>query len=270
MKLTDIVNEILDIEQTFNPNVASDRIEYAQKLDVLLSYLEKKKKVLLLTCSNRTENIEGVVNESPKSTALAYKIRELLLARGVVVELVEVPKLKIYPCEGNVSRHDGNSCGVHRAMLKSKSKNPTGYLRCWASVNNKDDELWKISKPMFESDAVLFFASVRWGQANMYYQNLIERLTWMENRTSSLGEESITKNIDAGFICIGQNWNGENVVNIQKDVLKFYGFNVPDYLSFNWQYTDNFKDETNQSYEDSRPTFLKVFNIEDTLHYPER
>lgn len=267
MKLLDIINEVLDNEKIFNPKIASERLEYAQKLDQLISYLSKKKKVLLLTCSNRTENIEGVVNESPKSTALAYKIKDLLSEIGVDVELVEVPKLKIYPCEGNVSRYDGNSCGVVKSQLKNKVKNPTGYLRCWASVNNLDDELWKISKPLFESDAVLFFASVRWGQANMFYQKLIERLTWLENRHSTLGEENVVKDIDAGFICIGQNWNGENVVTTQKEVLRFYGFNVPEILSFNWQYTDFAKDETSESYEESRPAFLKVFNIDDTLRY---
>jgi multimeric flavodoxin WrbA len=266
IKLIDIVNEILDTEQTFNPKIASDKIEYEQKLNMLLSYLKTKKKVLFLACSNRTKGIPGVVDETPKSTALAYKLKELL-SNDVEVQLIVVPDLKILPCEGNVSRYDGNSCGVIKSALKNKDRNPTGYHRCWASVNDLSDELWKVSKPLFESDAVIFFASVRWGQANMFYQNLIERLTWIENRHNTLNENNIVENIDAGFICIGQNWTGENVVATQKEVLKFYGFKTPDQLSFNWQYTDTTTDESKESYEESRPAFLHVFNVDDTLLY---
>lgn len=266
IKLLDIVNEILDTENTFGPKTVHDKIIYEQKLNALVSYLKTKDKVLLLTCSNRTKNIEGVPNETPKSTALAYKLQELLSGH-VEINLIEVPDLNILPCEGNVSRYDGNSCGVARAVLNNKNKNPTGYHRCWASVNDLSDELWKITKPLFESDAVIFFASIRWGQANMYYQKLIERLTWIENRHSTLNESNIIKDIDAGFICIGQNWNGMDVVNTQKAVLKFYGFNVPDLLSFNWQYTEITTDESQHSYEESRPAFLNIFGIDDTLYY---
>lgn len=269
IKLLDIVNEILDGEDSFNPKIVSDKIEYERKLNALITHLKTKNKVLLLTCSNRTNNIQGVVNETPKSTALAYKIKDLL-SKDTQVELIEVPELKILPCEGNVSRYDGNSCGVPRSVLKNKSQNPSGYHRCWASVNDLSDELWKITKPLFESDAVIFFASVRWGQANMFYQKLIERLTWIENRHSNLNENNIVKNVDAGFICVGQNWNGEDVVNTQKAVLKFYGFNVPDLMSFNWQYTTITTDESADSYEESRPAFLNVFNIDDTLYYKEK
>jgi multimeric flavodoxin WrbA len=53
-------------------------------------------------------------------------------------------------------------------------------------MNHKDDELWKISKPLFEADVVIFFSSIRWGQTNSYYQKIIERLTWLENRHSTL------------------------------------------------------------------------------------
>jgi multimeric flavodoxin WrbA len=266
IKLLDIVNEILDDEQSFNPKISSDKLEYQQKLDLLVSYLKNKKKILFLTCSNRTKGIPGVVDETPKSTALAYKLQELL-KNYTEVELIEIPELKILPCEGNVSRYDGNSCGPMKSQLKDKNKNPTGYHRCWASVNDLSDELWKVTKPMFESDAIIFFASVRWGQANMFYQKLIERLTWIENRHSTFNEENVIKNIDAGFICIGQNWNGESVVNTQKEVLKFYGFNVPDIMSFNWQYTDMATDESQNSYEEARPAFLHVFNVDDTLLY---
>ena len=53
------------------------------------------------------------------------------------------------------------------AKLKDKDKNPTGYHRCWASINHEDDELWKVSKEIFESDIVRFNgdrALVEWNE----------------------------------------------------------------------------------------------------------
>lgn len=260
IKLLDIVNEILDGEDSFNPKIVSDKIEYERKLNALITHLKTKNKVLLLTCSNRTNNIQGVVNETPKSTALAYKIKDLL-SKDTQVELIEVPELKILPCEGNVSRYDGNSCGVPRSVLKNKSQNPSGYHRCWASLNNKDDELWRVSKELFESDAVIFFASVRWGQTNMFYQKLIERLNWIENRHTTLNEDNVIKNIHSGFICTGQNWNGENVLETQKKVHKFYGFKINKDLFWNWQYTQDYNDETAESYKKSFGKFEEDFNL---------
>jgi multimeric flavodoxin WrbA len=169
---------------------------------------------------------------------------------------MDVSELKIFPCEGNVSREDGNSCGVLKSSLKDNKKNPSGHHRCWASLNNKTDELWKISKELFESDAVIFFSSVRWGQANMFYQNLIERLNWIENMHTTLGEKNIVKDIETGFICVGQNWNGENVTETQMEVHKFYGFNPNKKLYWNWQYTTDAYDESKSSYKKSHKKFI--------------
>jgi multimeric flavodoxin WrbA len=175
--------------------------------------------------------------------------------------LIDVPELNIVPCEGNVSRKDGNSCGVMKAKLKDKEKNPTGYHRCWASLNEKDDELWKISKELFESNAVIFFTSVRWGQANMFYQKLIERLTWIENRHDTLGEPNIIEGIQSGFICSGQNWKGMDVVDTQKRVHTFYGFKPNDKFYWNWQFTNKITDETEESYKEAFPAFVKKFDL---------
>jgi multimeric flavodoxin WrbA len=265
MKLKDIINELYSDMEPVSDHSEIDRIDFGFKLETLLDSLKTKKKVLLLTCSNRTK-ITGVKNETPKSTMLAYKIRDSIKNNTDVV-LIEVPDLNIVSCEGNVSRYDGNSCGVVDAILKDTNKNPSGLHRCWASLNEKDDELWKITKELFDSDCVIFFSSVRWGQANMYYQKLIERLTWIENMKSTLEMGNAVANIDAGFICVGQNWNGENVVNTQKQVLSFFGFTTPDQLSFNWQYTENPLDETQESYKKSRDTFNYVFDLTDRILY---
>ena len=221
-----------------------------------INELKKYKKVLLLTCSNRGEEVSK--KQLPKSSIIAKVINE----NTENSTLIDVPKLNIYPCEGNVSRMEGNVCGVKDALLKDKEKNPSGYHRCWASLHNPDDELWKVSKELFESDCVIFFASVRWGSANMFYQKLIERLNWINNRFVPLGESNIIKNIASGFIIIGQHQYGDEIAQRQYDNHEYYGFNVNKKLYWNWNAEDiEYDDETLQGYIESYPEFFKDFKI---------
>ena len=113
-----------------------------KELKKTLDILKKKKKVLFLSCSNRYNWDEDNI-DIPKSRIIAEYLAEELGDKG---KFIDVTELKIFPCEGNVSRKDGNSCGLKKALLEDKKKNPSGYHRCWASLNNKSDELWKISK----------------------------------------------------------------------------------------------------------------------------
>jgi multimeric flavodoxin WrbA len=227
-----------------------------EQTEKLIEYLSDKKKVLFLTTSNRWEGSK----EIPKSTLLAMDIQKKL-EDTTDVTLLEIPKLKIFPCEGNVSGVDGNNCGVKDAQLKDEEKDPSGNHRCWASINNKEDELWKVTKELFESDAVVFFISVRWGQANAFYQKLIERLNWIENRKTTLEDINVVEGIDAGCVIIGQNWNGEQVLDTQKQVYEFYGFNVPEEMSFYWQFTQDSNDETQESYKEAPKEFSSEFEI---------
>jgi multimeric flavodoxin WrbA len=218
--------------------------------------LEKYKKVLLLTCSNRGEEVSKT--QLPKSSILARVIHNNLDNSTII----DVTKLKIYPCEGNVSRMDGNVCGIKEALLDDPEKNPSGYHRCWASVHNPDDELWKVSKELFESDCVVFFASVRWGAANMFYQKLIERLNWINNRFIPYGEKNIIKDISSGFIIIGQHKYGDDIAELQYNNHEYYGFDVNKELYWNWNAEDiEFDDETLQGYLDSYPEFFDEFKI---------
>jgi multimeric flavodoxin WrbA len=220
-----------------------------------VSILKKKRKVLFITTSNRWSGEK----EDAKSTLLAKHIAGLVGEKRVTI--IDATRLNIYPCEGNVSARKGNYCGEQKAALKDASKNPSGNHRCWASINNKDDELWVVSKALLESDAVVFFGSVRWGQMNSVYQKLIERLTWLENRHATLGEGNLLEGIDAGLICTGHNWNGANVVKLQKQVLSFFGFRVQDALSWSWQFTKDSGDESQESYRAAFPKFAKEFGI---------
>jgi len=96
----------------------------------------------------------------------------------------------------------------------------------------------------------------------VFYQKLIERLTWIENRHSTLGESNIVENIQSGFICTGQNWKGMDVVDTQKRVHTFYGFKPNDNFYWNWQYTNKITDETKESYKEAFPTFVKKFDLD--------
>jgi len=236
-------------------NISNNPAVYTSKVEAMVEYLKDKENILFLTTSNRWEGDK----EMPKSTQLAWHIESFLVGKNVKV--IDVSKLKIHCCEGNVSKAEGNNCGVKEATLKDKEKNPSGDHRCWASINNKDDELWKVSKELFEADAVIFFVSVRWGQTNSIYQTLIERLNWIENRHTTLEEDNIIKGKVAGLIVVGQNWNGSQVLDTQKKVLSFYGFEVPEQLTFNWQYTDNAKDETQKSYKAAPEAFEQAFDF---------
>jgi len=229
------------------------------KLKKLYNYLKKQegKKILFLTTSNRWEGEK----ELPKSSIIADELRKKLNN----CDIINVSKLKIFPCEGNVSNHKGNGCGVKDAMLKDKSKNPTGDIRCWASINNKSDEMHKVANAIFDADIIIFFGSIRWGKMNAIYTQLIERLTWLENRHTTLGESNLIKDKETGIIAIGQNWNGEEAVKLEKEVLKFFGFKTPDVLSFNWQYLKDPNDESKKSYKNAYPDFLKEFNFVESL-----
>ena len=249
------LQELYDKYQVTEKNISTGNLSTLEKT---ITELDKLDKVLLLACSNRY-NWDKDNIDIPKSTIIAMIIQEALGDKAV---LIDVPELTIHPCEGNVSRKDGNSCGLKKALLKDDKKNPTGYHRCWASLNEKDDELWKISKELFESNAVIFFTSVRWGQASVFYQKLIERLTWLENRHATLGESNVIKDIESGFICTGQNWHGLDVVETQRKVHSFYGFKPNDKFYWNWQYTNKSTDETQTSYKDSFGAFAKKFGLD--------
>lgn len=131
-----------------------------QHLRATINILRTKQRILFITTSNRVTALR--LKEQPKSTLLARHIASTL-KRGTVT-IVDVTKLIIHPCEGNISAAAGNNCGVLKAALADPKKNPTGLHRCWASVNNPDDQLWKVSKPLLGADAVVFFGSIRWGK----------------------------------------------------------------------------------------------------------
>ena len=218
----------------------------------MIEHLNKKNKIVFITTSNRREGSHEVA----KSTQLAHHIAYRVGEEKIIIH--DIPQMKIYPCEGNVSWLRWNGCGMKESKLSDPEKNPSWCHRCRASINNPDDELRKISKTILEADAVLFFTSVRRGQTNSIYQNLMERLTRIENRHSTLGEDNIVKNVEAGIIVIGHNRNNEVVLETQKQVLEMFGFKVPKQLSRGRTFT-NMNDETQKSYKAATGEFEKDF-----------
>jgi multimeric flavodoxin WrbA len=229
------------------------------ELKRLYNYLKKQegKKILFLTTSNRWEGEK----ELPKSSIIADELRKKLNN----CDIINVSKLKIFPCEGNVSNHKGNGCGVKDALLKG-TKNPDKFIRCWASINNPTDEMYKVANAIYDADIVIFFGSIRWGKMNAIYTQLIERLTWLENRWTTLGESNLLKDKEAGVISVGHNWNGKESVKLEKNVLDFFGFKTPQELSFNWQFLKDSNNESKKGYKDEYSNFLKDFNFIESLH----
>lgn len=213
----------------------------------LIKHLEAKNDILLLTTSTR---YRAHAWDVPKTTQLALRIRDHLKQASKRVTLLDVANLVIHECEGNISGGRGNNCGLPEAKLRDRRKNPTGEHRCWASINNKDDQLYKVSRALFRSQAVVFFVSVRWGQTNSVYQRLFERLSWIENRVTSLGEAPIPqlKKLEAGIVLFGHNWHDQQVLSTQKQNFTWFGWKTPAALSFQWQYTNDAEDESPESY----------------------
>jgi hypothetical protein len=213
----------------------------------LLRHLEARSDILLLTTSNR---YPGHRWDTPKSTQLAAMIAERLHRKRRRVVLLDVAKLTIHTCEGNISGARGNQCGVPGARLPDARKNPTGQHRCWASINNPDDQLYRVSRELLRSRVVVFFASARWGQTNAIYQRLLERLSWIENRVSSLGEPPIVQlqGLEAGLVLFGHNWRDAQILETQRQNFRWFGWKTPDALSFAWQYARTASVESPASY----------------------
>jgi multimeric flavodoxin WrbA len=123
----------------------------------------------------------------------------------------------------------------------------------------------RVANAIYAADIVIFFGSIRWGKMNAIYTQLLERLTWLENRHATLGESNILKEKEAGIVAIGHNWNGKEAVKLEKEVLEFFGFKTPDTLSFNWQYLDDADDESQAGYKKEYKAFMKEFDFVESL-----
>ena len=125
--------------------------------------------------------------------------------------------------------------------------------------------MYVVANKIYESDIIVFFGSIRWGKMNAVYTQLIERLTWLENRHTTLGESNLLKDKEVGIVAMGHNWNGQDAVELEKEVLKYFGFQTPKELSFNRQWTTDPTDETLKGYKQDYKDFLKEKTLLDSL-----
>jgi len=246
------------------PGNSNIQVKYGPEMENIypfLSTLSSEKKVLFVTTSNRGEYISSK-GEKPKSTRLAEHFSDLLKEKGVQVVTLDAAKLKIHNCLGCVSELKGNMCGSSEAKMKDEKKNPHGHLKCWASIDYKDDELWKIANEIYESDVVIFFVSNRWGNPNAIYQKLIERLDWIESSYTTYKGNNTVKDKKAGMILLGQNWRVQESLEVQQQVLEFFGFQTPEELFIGWQFTRDTMDEDQKSYQESPNAFEQSWGVE--------
>jgi len=84
------------------------------ELKRLYNYLKKnnKKKILFLTTSNRWSGDK----ELPKSSIIAEELMKKL--GGDRCQIINVAKLKIFPCEGNVSTKKRKYLWIERCRSK--------------------------------------------------------------------------------------------------------------------------------------------------------
>jgi len=118
------------------------------------------------------------------------------------IRIIDVPKLVItharqYQC----AQRQPSNAGSH---TEEQTENPP-VPSLLGLDQQQDDELYKITRVLFQSKVVVFFV-VRWGQANSVYQRLLERLSWIENVLPRWREAlaEITK-CEAGIVLFGQN-----------------------------------------------------------------
>ena len=89
----------------------------------------------------------------------------------------------------------------------------------------------------------------------------MERLSWIENRHTSLKEENIVSEKYVGVISCGHNFNGKEAIELQKKNMKYFGFKIDDRLFWSYQYTNDSKDERLEGYIDDANKFEKLVQI---------
>jgi len=137
-----------------------------------------------------------------------------------------------------------------------------GPARCWASINNKDDQLYKVSRELFKSQAVSS-SSPSAGTNQQRVSAPLRAPQLDRDRVTSLGEAPIPqlKKLEAGIVLFGHNWNDEQVLKTQRQNFKWFGWKTPAALSFNWQYTGDAEEESLESYLGSIEEFGALLQI---------
>jgi hypothetical protein len=91
---------------------------------------------------------------------------------------------------------------------------------------------------------------------------LIERLDWIESSYTTYDGPNTIKNKKAGMVLLGQNWRVQESLEVQQQVLEFFGFQTPEELFMGWQFTRDVMDEEQKSYQEAPNTFEQAWGVE--------
>jgi hypothetical protein len=61
---------------------------------------------------------------------------------------------------------------------------------------------------------------------------------------------------------LGQNWRVQESLEVQQQVLEFFGFQTPEELFMGWQFTRDVMDEEQKSYQEAPNTFEQAWGVE--------
>jgi hypothetical protein len=64
------------------------------------------------------------------------------------------------------------------------------------------------------------------------------------------------------MILLGQNWRVQESLEVQQQVLEFFGFQTPEELFMGWQFTRDVMDEEQKSYQEAPNTFEQSWGVE--------
>jgi hypothetical protein len=64
------------------------------------------------------------------------------------------------------------------------------------------------------------------------------------------------------MVLLGQNWRVQESLEIQQQVLEFFGFQTPEELFMGWQFTRDTLDEEQKSYQEAPNAFEQSWGME--------
>ena len=120
---------------------------------------------------------------------------------------------------------------VLEAKLRDKQENQTGQHRCWASINNKDDQLYKISRELFKFASGGLFRLRSMG-TNEQRVSAPLRTPELDRETESphWGEKRIPqlKKLEAGIVLLVIPGTTNKFWQTQKQNFRWFGWKTPE------------------------------------------
>jgi len=181
-----------------------------------------------------------------------------------VLSILEDHGHEVEFCDAN-KIHIVKNLSCYANGKKNCAAKDAGEYRCWAHFNSIEDpdkyggkdEMSIIYDGINSADLVIFSTSTRWMNYSSLMQKIIERMDTYENRHSSFGEENPLKNKFCGVVVTGQHYQTQKVAENLQNVMRFFGFQVPNDGALVWQKTlDMNLEQDENNFESMRSYFL--------------